>query len=247
MGRKELGWQGILNNVKAMANSALTDFTGAQVDRLRMLLGGECEDPIYLTCYYVGYSAGYIGEQVAVAFFTAGIAKAGVISKVLRAGGGAVGTLMTKAAAKFPQTVALAGGAARSTGEHIQKLSKGFFGQFGRASRCADEVRSARRSASLCRTTAGCRAAGTLVAMADGTWRPVEHMHMGDKVLSLGTDGRRTVQTVQTVQTQICNTAPLLHWISWDENGDGIPEGAVSATGERKKEPRSISCSISWA
>jgi hypothetical protein len=90
-------------------------------------------------------------------------------------------------------------------------------------SKSADEL----RSASLCRTAVGCLAAGTHVAMADGSWRPVENVHTRDQVISLSEAGERTVQTVKT---QFRNTATVMHRISWDADKNGIADGTVSAT-----------------
>lgn len=228
---KEITWSGVKRNVKAMVDEMLNDFVGNQEDRLKLVLGDECEDPLYLTAYLAGYTGGFIGEQVGVAFFTAGLSKAGVISQVLRAGRGAVGTLMGKAAAKFPQAVTLAGGVVRTTGEHVQKLSKGFFGEFARTSKSADQARAARRMASLCRTTTGCFAAGTLVAMADGSYRPIENLSTGDRVVSMATEINGAV-THQTIKSQVRNTASRLFRVRWDNDGNGVADGEVTGTPE---------------
>ena len=226
----EISWSGLKRNVKAMVDEMPKDFVGNQEDRLKLVLGDECEDPLYLTAYLAGYTGGFIGEQVGVAFFTAGLSKAGVISQVLRAGRGAVDVLMTKAAAKFPTQLVLAGGAVRSVGEDVQKLSKGFYARFGTTARSSNEVRNARRIASLCRTTAGCLAVGTLVAMADGSFRPIENVHTGDRVL--GVDVKNGFIASHEVESQVRNTAMILFRISWDADRDGEADGCVTATSE---------------
>ncbi len=85
---KDLGWEGLKSNVSAMIDQIIGDFTNTQVDRLSLLLGKDAEDPVYLSAYFAGYAVGYIGEQVGVSVLTAGIAKAGVIGRVLREGTG---------------------------------------------------------------------------------------------------------------------------------------------------------------
>ena len=228
---KEVKWSQVKANVKGMVDEMLKDFVGNQEDRLKLVLGDECEDPLYLTAYLAGYTGGFIGEQVGVAFFTAGISKAGVISQVLRAGRGAVGTLMGKAAAKFPQAVTLANGVARSTGVHVQNLSKGLYGEFSRTARSADELRATRRNASLCRTAAGCLAVGTLVAMADGSYRPIENVHTGDSVMTIDMENGGSIST-QPVETQVRNEASRVFRITWDRDGDQVADGWVAATPE---------------
>jgi len=228
---KQLTWSGVKQNITAMVDEMMKEFTGNQKDRLKLVLGDECEDPIYLTTYLAGYTAGFIGEQVAVTFFTAGLAKAGVVAKVLQKGRGAVATLLEKAAAKFPAIVNLANGQIVKTGIHLQNTSKGFYGEFVTATKSADQARATRRIASRCMGPGGCLAAGTLVAMADGSYRRIENVHTGDSVLAM--DGSsEALARPQIVKGQVRTSALRTFRLTWDSNDDQIPDGTVTATPE---------------
>lgn len=167
---KDNGWDG----VKAAATSMLQEFMGQQQARLDCILGApDVEDPTYLNAYLAGYAVGFIGEQVVVAVFTAGVGKVGWIAKAFEMGSGA--------ATKVLHAARQVGGAVAET---MHKASKGGFGDFARVARSADEVRATRRSASLCGSPTGCFVLGTLVLMADGSYRPIENIRHGAVVLA---------------------------------------------------------------
>ena len=110
-------------------------------------------------------------------------------------------------------------------------MSKGFFGDFSKTARSANENRAAHEVASKCRSPNGCIREGTLVVMADGSLRPIENVHSGDYVLAM--DPNSSAETSpQLVQTSITtHNAQLVH-IGWDADGDGREDGSVSATSE---------------
>ncbi len=201
----------------------LSKFVQIQGDRLGLLLGAEAEDPVFLAYYLGGYFVGYIGEQVAVAILTAGVAKVGLVGKALARGAQAADDLIAIAKA--------AAGPAADTAEAVQKLSKGFANDFARAARSADEARAARRNASLCRSINDCLVAGTLVVMADGSLKAIDDIRTNDMVLA---DDPTDVLPPRPhrVLGQIRNSTQSLYRISWDVNGDAAPDASVRATSE---------------
>ncbi len=67
--------------------------------------------------------------------------------------------------------------------------------------------------------------------MADGSFKPIEEVRSRDRVLAVDPKNPSAI-TVQTVSSQVFNTAPGIIDISWDEDKNGTIDGTVSATPE---------------
>lgn len=209
---KEMGWDGVKQQVKGMFDSFMVEQQG----RLEWVLEGDAQDPVYLNAYMGGYLGGYIGEQVAVTVLTAGIAKGGLVGKALKQGAQIVTTTLNNAG---------------DVGRRLHKASKSLADAFSRTARSANEGRAARRSGSLCGSINGCLAAGTYVLMANGSARLIDDVHGGDSILADDPNDGLPPFAV-AVETQIANRATSWIALGCDFNNDRKVDQTLKLTPE---------------
>lgn len=202
---KELGWDGVQQKIIDMFNA----FMQEQEARLDLLLGDQCKDPVYFGAYMGGYLTGYVGEQVVGALLTAGAIKAGWVGNAIR---------------KSSQIVS-----AIQNLNPLHHFSKSFAKVRSRYTRTADELRAMRAAAQKCGPEGFCLVAGTLVLMGDHTFKKVDDIMPGDLVWADDpTDDKPAGPTRVQFQTASFTLDPIR--IEWDRDGDGKPNGSVTAS-----------------
>ena len=206
--------RGIVGIVKNM----IDEFTGVQQARLDIVFDApDVQDPIYMQAYLVGYTVGYIGEQVVVSVLTAGAMKAGSVSKALKLGKSAVQSVLAQASTAAKKAA--------------QASSKGFYSSFSRVARSASENRMIRKLACRMFSVPGCLRAGTLVWMADGSARPIETISHGDWVMSADPE-KGTEPVPRMVESRVMTAHQHLRAFSIDMDGDSAADLTVQATDE---------------
>jgi len=202
----DLGWDGCKKQVIGLFNAFMTE----QQDRLDIMLGDQCQDPVYFGAYMAGYLSGYIGEQVAIAVITAGSVKVGWVGKAIRTG--------AKVLDDYKKLT-----------NPLHQFSKAFTKVRSKYTRTADELSAMRAAASKCGPDGRCIVSGSLVLMADYSFKKIDDIKTDDWVWADDpTDDKPAAPARVQFQTSNFTIDPVV--IYWDADGDLQPDGSVTAS-----------------